>query len=130
MSLLQAVNKKCTENQTRNMIKVAATSTDERKQKIMNMLRQITHNQSPTLKQFGIQVGTEFTNVPARILTAPTLEYSNNKTVVPAKGQWRVDNLQFLTPKALTRYAVLIMDRNVRDVRQFCECVSVVALHV
>lgn len=130
MSLLQAVNKKCTENQTRNMIKVAATSTDERRQKIMDMLRQITHNQSPTLKQFGIQVSTEFANVPARILPAPTLEYNNNKTVVPAKGQWRVDNLQFLQPKALTRYAVLIMDRNVRDVRQFCECVSVVASQV
>lgn len=106
------------------MIKVAATSTDVRKQKIMSMLQQIAHNQSPTLNQFGIQLGTAFANVPARILPAPTLEY-RNKTVVPAKGQWRIDNLQFLQPMTLTRYGVLIMDRNVRDVRQFCDYVSV-----
>lgn len=108
------------------MIKVAATSTDERKNKIMDMLKRIAHNQSPTLKQFGIQVGTGFTNVPARILPAPKLQYSNDRTIVPVKGQWRVDNLQFLQPQTLTKYAVLVMDRQVRDgdVRQFCDLVS------
>ncbi|XP_037047779.1 protein argonaute-2 isoform X2 [Bradysia coprophila] len=122
----QAVNKKCTENQTRNMIKVAATSTDVRKDKIMEMLQRIAHNQSPTLKEFGIEVGNGFTNVPARILPAPTLEYKDNRTIVPAKGQWRIDGLQFLTPMSMTRYAVLVMDRYVQDnsVRSFCECIN------
>lgn len=122
----QAVNKKCTETQTRNMIKIAATSTDVRRSKIMDMLKRIAHNESPTLKQFGIEVGSGFTNVPARVLPAPVLEYQNNKTVMPAKGQWRIDNLQFLQPVTLTRYGVLVMDKYVRDgdVRQFCDFVS------
>lgn len=112
--------------QTRNMIKVAATSTDVRRDKIMDMLRRISHNQSPALNQFGINVGNEFLNVPARVLDAPTLQYKNS-TVRPAKGQWRIDNLQFLNPMTLTRYAVLVMDKYVRenDVRQFCDFVSV-----
>lgn len=112
--------------QTRNMIKVAATSTDVRKDKIMEMLRRISHNQSSALNQFGINVGSEFLNVPARVLDAPTLQYKND-TVRPAKGQWRIDNLQFLNPMTLTRYAVLVMDKYVRenDVRQFCDFVSV-----
>lgn len=36
VSANQAVMKRCTEMQTRNMIKVAATSTDVRRQKIMD----------------------------------------------------------------------------------------------
>lgn len=125
--LLQAVNKKCTELQTRNMIKVAATSTDVRKQKIMDMLLKMSHNQSPTLNQFGIKVGTGFTNVPARILPAPTLEY-RNRTVIPSRGQWRIDGLQFLQPMTLTRYGVLVMVKYIRecDVRQFCDYVSAI----
>lgn len=113
------------------MIKVAATSTDIRKNKIMDMLKMIAHNQSPTLKQFGIEVGTGFTNVPARILPAPTLEYKGEKTVKPFKGQWRIDQCQFLNPMNLTRYAVLILDRSVRegDVKQFCGKVSIHSMH-
>lgn len=108
------------------MIRVAATSTDIRKQKIMEMLQRIAHNQSPTLKEFGIQVGTGFTNVPARILPAPTLEYNFNRTIVPSKGQWRIDNVQFLQPVAMTRYAILVLDRYDQNnaVRSFAECVS------
>lgn len=122
---LQAVKKKCTEQQTRNMIRVAATSTDERKRKIMDMLKQIAHNQSQTLSEFGIKVGEQFSNVPARILDAPTLEYKN-KQIKPSNGQWRIDNLQFLKAKPLTRYAVLLVDRRTRDdkVREFCSMVS------
>lgn len=123
---LQAVNKKCTEMQTRNMIKVAATSTDVRKEKIMDMLQKIAHNQSSTLKQFGISVGSEFSRIPARILDAPTLEYKNGRTIVPSKGQWRIDRLEFLQPKNVTRFAVLILDKYVRDVRDFCMWVSIV----
>lgn len=105
---------------------MAATSTDERRNKIMDMLKKIAHNSAPTLNQFGISLGTEFTNVPARILDAPTLQYKNN-TVRPSKGQWRIDNLQFLAPVTLTMYVVLVMDKYVRegDVRQFCDYVSV-----
>lgn len=110
------------------MIKVAATSTDERRKKIMDMLNQISHNQSPTLQHFGITVGNNFANAPARILDAPSLEYGNGKTVRPAKGQWRIDNLQFwqVNPKQ-QKYAILILDKYANDnsVRDFCNAVSI-----
>lgn len=66
--IFQVINKKCTENQTRNIIRTAATSTDDRKQKIMNLLRQITHNQSPVIQGFGLNVDGDFIKVPARQL--------------------------------------------------------------
>lgn len=64
----QVINKKCTENQTRAIIKIAATSTDLRKQKIMNLLRQITHNQSPVIRGFGLSIDGDFTKVQPRLL--------------------------------------------------------------
>lgn len=109
------------------MIRESATSTDIRKQKILDMLKKIAHNESKTLQKFGINVGKDFTRVKARILDAPTLEYGNNRTVVPSKGQWRIDNVKFLKSSSLTKYAVLILDRNSNienDVRNFCKMVS------
>ncbi|XP_031627620.1 protein argonaute-2 [Contarinia nasturtii] len=91
----QMSNKKCTENQTRNLIREAATSTDIRKQKIMQLLQQIQHNQCPTIKGFGINIDTNFTKVPARQLAAPALQYKNS-VINPMKGVWRAENETFL----------------------------------
>lgn len=63
------INKRCTENQTRSIIRVAATSTDIRKQKIMALLEKITHNESPVIRGFGLSIDTEFAKVPARLLS-------------------------------------------------------------
>lgn len=106
----QAVNKKCTEMQTRNMIRIAATSTDERKRKIMEMLQKINHNSSDCVKSFGIQVDQNFTTVPARILDPPKLEYGNKRTVIPKRGVWRADGLPFLDPRGADLWAILVLD--------------------
>lgn len=118
--IFQVVHKKCSENVTRKMIKEAATNTDIRRQKIMDMLRNIAHNQSPALNEFGINVGDKFTQIEGRVLNPPTLEYFGNRQVVPFRGQWRAD--KFLFSKTLTRYAVLILDRKVQShhIRPFC----------
>lgn len=114
ISANQAVNKKCTETQTRNMIRVAATSTDIRKDKIMEMLRKINHNQSKCVQSFGIQLDQNFATIPARILDPPALEYGNKKPIYPSRGVWRADRLPFLYPKGADKWAILVMDnRNV-----------------
>lgn len=101
--------------QTRNMIKIAATSTDVRKQKIMDILKKIDHNKTPTIQQFGFSVGNEFETVPARILDPPGLEYANKKLIRPDKGQWRTDGCQFLRSENMDNWAFLIADNRVRD---------------
>lgn len=100
------INKKCTENQTRNIIRFAATSTDERKNKIMDLLRQIKHNNSSTIQGFGLGIETEFTKVPARLLDAPNIQYGN-KIVTPSKGVWRGESMQFLFPEEATAWSIL-----------------------
>lgn len=110
----QAVMKKCTEMQTRNMIKQAATSTDVRRSKIMNLLREIRHNESPTLQQFGVGVAADFTTVKARVLNAPTLEYADKRQVQPRLGVWNPAG-SFLYPVQLNNWALLILDQRANE---------------
>lgn len=118
--------KKCTEMQTRNMIRQSATSTDERKRKLMDMLRKLQPNQSATVQQFGLQISAEFAEIQARILKLPTLEYGQRKAIVPQVGVWRAENMPFIAPQEIRNWGVLIMhDRTQRgSVNQFCQTVS------
>lgn len=92
------INKKCTENQTRNIIRYAATPTDDRKNKIMNLLNQIQHNRSGVINGFGLSIAGDFTKVPARQLEAPGIQYGQNRIVQPSRGVWNIDRQQFLQP--------------------------------
>lgn len=105
---LQVINKKCTENQTRNIIRFAATSTDVRKQKILDLINQIKHNQSPTIKGFGLSLGTDFVKVSARLLDPPKIQYGKNISLQPKRGVWTGEGKEFLVPKYTpTKWGIL-----------------------
>lgn len=106
--------RKCNEEQTRHMIRESATSTDLRKQKIMNILSKIAHNSSKCLNQFGLSVANDFTQIPARILDPPMLEYSGNKTAKPQKGVWNPAGT-FLFPKNIENWAIFCLDARTND---------------
>lgn len=92
------------------MIRYAATSTDVRKQKIMDILRQIDYNRSETVQGFGLNVDNNFTEVDARILKPPQLQYGNNARIIPRDGVWRPDGKQFITPMGAMKWAFLKID--------------------
>uniref|UniRef100_A0A1L8EDG9 Putative germ-line stem cell division protein hiwi/piwi n=1 Tax=Haematobia irritans TaxID=7368 RepID=A0A1L8EDG9_HAEIR len=92
----QALNRKDDSKQVQKMIRFAATSTNVRKDKIMNTLRYFSHNESPIIRAFGIQIGSSFIKVPMRNLPAPYMEYLNGRTVTTSRGAWRMDRMQFL----------------------------------
>lgn len=102
--------KKCTETQTRNMIREAATSTDRRKAKIMDLLQKIDYNRSETVCGFGLHVSNKFAEIPARILEPPTLEYGNNATIKPSRGVWRGETLSFIDAKTAVVWGALVLD--------------------
>lgn len=98
------------------MIRVSAVSTDQRKRNIMEMIRKVNHNQSPEIKAFGIEIGTEFIDVPARQLPPPLIEYANGKVVRPAKGVWQImSGTQFLKTSGKWKWFVLNTDRFVQN---------------
>lgn len=65
----------------------------------MNLINQIKHNQSTTLKGFNLSVDTKFITVPARLLPPPTIQYANTK-VTPSRGVWRGEGQEFLIPES------------------------------
>lgn len=122
----QAINRKCTENQTRALIKVAATSTDVRKNKIMALLDQIKHNQSPIIQGFGLELDTNFAKVPARCLDPPKIQYAGNKLVEVKNGVWRGEGMPFLIPESANKWAILNANQCTRDdeLKDFSRIVS------
>ncbi|XP_055531383.1 protein argonaute-2 isoform X2 [Wyeomyia smithii] len=94
----QALNKKHPDSCTQQIIRSSATDTATRKRKIIDLFSQINYNNAPTIKEFGLSVGTKFEEVDGRVLEAPYLEYRGNKTIQPSRGVWRAEKYQFLLP--------------------------------
>lgn len=116
----QVSNKKNSDIQTRNIIRFSATSTDERKKRIMDVTSQVKHNESATIQGFGIEVQDKFIEIgstdsigSARKLDPPTLQYKNS-TIVPTNGEWNPPNMKFLmtqpAPKSGVQWGLLNAD--------------------
>uniref|UniRef100_A0A1B0F9L7 Piwi domain-containing protein n=1 Tax=Glossina morsitans morsitans TaxID=37546 RepID=A0A1B0F9L7_GLOMM len=105
--------------QVKKMTKYAATSTDERKNKIMNLLTHFCHNQNPTIRAFGIQLGSNFIKINFRLLSPPDLEYYGGKTVRPCDGAWQVTNAKFLESAKVQRghkWAIIYENKGKRSI--------------
>ncbi|XP_033237933.1 protein argonaute-2-like [Drosophila pseudoobscura] len=103
----QTLNRKDGANQVAAMIKYAATSTNERKAKIIRLMEYFRHNLDPTISHFGIRLGSDFIVVNTRTLNAPQIEYKNSLASV-RNGSWRMDGMQFLEPKPKShKWAIL-----------------------
>lgn len=111
----QDVKRKMNEIQTSKMIRYAATSTDVRKQKIMESVRQAQYNSNPSIREFGFSVASEFEKVNARILPPPDLLYSAQQTVTPSKGVWAATNNRFIDGAVINRWTIGCLDRRTRD---------------
>ncbi|CAH1183419.1 unnamed protein product [Phaedon cochleariae] len=105
----QAVNRKMTENQTREMIRHTATNTTVRKDKIMRALGQARYNDNATVREFGFSVASEFEKLEARVLKPPDLGYGGNRKVSVAKGIWRGD--RFVSGAVINKWTVVCADR-------------------
>ncbi|XP_048517856.1 protein argonaute-2 isoform X12 [Dendroctonus ponderosae] len=104
----QAVQRKMTEEQTRNMIKQSATNTTLRKSKIMDGIKRSNFNQSPTVKEFGFSVGDQFLQLDARVLQPPELKYKSSVCKV-SKGVWRSNT--FLNPATINSWTFVCANR-------------------
>uniref|UniRef100_A0A1A9Z3D6 Uncharacterized protein n=1 Tax=Glossina pallidipes TaxID=7398 RepID=A0A1A9Z3D6_GLOPL len=92
----QVLNRKDGNMQVSKMIKYSATSTNERKNKIMNLMAHFRHNENLTIRSFGIQLGSNFIKVHFRLLPPPELEYCGGKTARPRDGAWQLADVKFL----------------------------------
>jgi eukaryotic translation initiation factor 2C len=85
----QTIIKKMNDFQTRTMIKHTATSTTIRKNRIYDLLKQVKHNYSNVMKQFGVHVDDKFIDIDARVLPAPDIYY-NRVAAKVREGVWNI----------------------------------------
>lgn len=110
----QATNKKCTPNCVAQMIKFSATSTDERKRKIQNLLSKINYAQpGGEIKGFGIDVDKKFQNVEGRVIDAPKIRYLTG-TVSTKNGVWNGGKYLETQPGEQIKWAIINCDDRTR----------------
>lgn len=119
------------DNQTQKIIKVSATTTENRKARIMDLLMQINHNSSNEINGFGINVGNRFIDVTARKLNPPMIQYKNDKVIKPIDGVWNMMNAKFLLTNQSTtefKWGILNADSYTNDfaIRELSKMVSLV----
>ena len=73
------------------MIKATARSAPDREREISDLVTRAGFNNDPYVREFGIQVIDEMTEVRGRVLPAPRLQYGGlNKTQVQAQVRTRL----------------------------------------
>lgn len=96
----QATNKKCTPNAVAAMIKYSATSTDDRKRKITELLNKINYSQQGNdIAGFGINVDKQFQKVGGRVIDPPLIQYQRGKAT-PRNGVWDDRGQKFIETQA------------------------------
>ncbi|KAK4880334.1 hypothetical protein RN001_008480 [Aquatica leii] len=103
----QVTNRTMTAGQTSAMIKIAATSTTDRKHKIMNGIKTANFAKDECAREFDISVNEKFAQIQARVLDPPKLKYANNQ-VMPRKGVWRAE--KFDSSERLSNWCIFSAD--------------------
>ncbi|CAB3381609.1 Hypothetical predicted protein [Cloeon dipterum] len=91
----QATVKKLNEEQTRVMVREAATKPNIRKAKILDAFNSLRLGQDACLQEFGINVQAAMTQVKGRVLPPPALKYRSEQQVRVRNGEWNMDREKF-----------------------------------
>ncbi|XP_044270064.1 protein argonaute-2-like [Tribolium madens] len=119
----QVVNRKTTENQTSAMIRKTATSTNIRKNNIMQTLRNVNYNNDPCIREFGFSISHHFEKLDARVLQPPNLLYAGRAEIMPNKGVWRADRNQFLVGATIKKWTIASCTRYPARVEQLADMI-------
>lgn len=113
----QAFKGKLTDDQTAQMIKVAAKPPNINAQAIVNQgIKELGFlNDSVQLNTFGVQVSSDMVVVPARRLPNPDVHYATGKAQVDDKASWNLRSVKFTRGARLDNWAVLVIRDGGRD---------------
>ncbi|XP_064410608.1 protein argonaute-2 isoform X3 [Latimeria chalumnae] len=107
--------KKLTDNQTSTMIRATARSAPDRQDEICKLMRSANFNTDPYVREFGIFVKDDMTEVSGRVLQPPSILYGgrsilphfqNKAVATPVQGVWDMRNKQFHTGIEIKVWAI------------------------
>ncbi|KAJ3322581.1 Eukaryotic translation initiation factor 2C [Boothiomyces sp. JEL0866] len=103
--------KKLNERQTSEMIKFTCQPPHIRSNKIAAGITLLQQKDDAYLKDFGIEVGREMLNVPARVLPPPTISYhpaSKEPSITPSEGSWNLRDKMVAQGVSLISWSVVV----------------------
>ncbi|OCT77211.1 hypothetical protein XELAEV_18032409mg [Xenopus laevis] len=100
--------KKLTDNQTSTMIRATARSAPDRQEEISKLMRSASFNTDPFVREFGIMVKDDMTDVTGRVLQPPSILYGGRSKAIatPVQGVWDMRNKQFHTGIEIKVWAI------------------------
>jgi eukaryotic translation initiation factor 2C len=100
--------KKLTDMQTSTMIKATARSAPEREKEINNLVLRAKFHEDTYVRDFGIAINNQMSDVKGRVLSAPKIQYGGRTrvTVLPAQGVWDMRGKQFHTGIEIKVWAI------------------------
>ncbi|XP_077491689.1 protein argonaute-2-like [Amblyomma americanum] len=107
----QHCRKKLDESQTAEMIKRTAQPPAKRFQEIRQSVRDMVSSSDKYLREFGVKINTEPTQVVGRVLDPPSLVFENNTMCKPRDGTWDLRGQRFYEAMSMTKWIVLNVSR-------------------
>ncbi|KAJ9121617.1 hypothetical protein QFC22_002237 [Naganishia vaughanmartiniae] len=103
-------------DQTADMIKIAAQRPPDRLKRIEYWRSKLAWEQQEKVKAWGLQIRSDLTQVQARVLPTPNVQYAGQGQqgmMRPAFGSWNLKGKKFCQPGTpLTAWSVVSFDRN------------------
>lgn len=99
-------------DQTAAMIKIAVTRPEVRKQNIQRQMSYLDQANDPVLAHYGAHFETEFTKTQARLLPAPTVNFSVGTATPGTSGRWDLRGKRFWKSNVvpLLAWGFVVMD--------------------
>ncbi|EGF76744.1 hypothetical protein BATDEDRAFT_92312 [Batrachochytrium dendrobatidis JAM81] len=108
----QRFMKRLSGDQTSDMIRATVQRPNERQKEIMDGANsKLRYSNNDHIKSFGMVVGSEMMNIPARILPAPKVIFKNNKSLNGTDGSWNLRGTQLVSAPVLESAAFIFYVR-------------------
>ncbi|KAL4105440.1 hypothetical protein PRIC1_003504 [Phytophthora ramorum] len=104
---------------TAEIIRQTSQPPRNRKENIMEQIRQAGFENDPFLAAFGVKVDQRLESTEARVMEAPEVQYQN-VSERPAGGQWSLNAKKFVEGVPVRNWGVIVAaNTSERDVRNF-----------
>lgn len=125
----QKYTKKLSEKHTSAMIRASAVDAQSRETRINSLAAQAGFNKDPFLREFGLSLSMNMTEVVGRVLPPPQIQYNErskrgtNPQVTPKDGVWGTDNQLLYQPAVCNSYAMIgmVSPNQQSAMQQFCQ---------
>ncbi|ESQ42138.1 hypothetical protein EUTSA_v10012624mg [Eutrema salsugineum] len=104
---LQRYTKSLSNLQRASLVEKSRQKPTERMTSLTNGLKKSNYNADLVLRESGVSIGSNFTQVEGRVLPAPKLKVGNGEDFLPRNGRWNFNNKKLVEPVTVTRWAVV-----------------------